>query len=172
VAGLVWPTPKPAARELRGESFFGVHPLGLFNRQVGCHLIDPGRHPISQGPFDGEIGRMSSLTRGKFGRLLLGPLLGGHKLRLERLDMGFEHSDELIGQRSFIGIAGALSAAVNPSHVVPTLGRSNSRPLIVSKRLLPTATLRPLANRLGRHAQQFGGLPVCKPVACQIVPVG
>jgi hypothetical protein len=27
-----------------------------------------------------------------------------------------------------------------------------------------------LPNRLGRHAQQFGGLPVGKPLARQIVP--
>jgi hypothetical protein len=35
------PTPKPAARELSGESFFGIHPLRLFNLQVSGHLIDP-----------------------------------------------------------------------------------------------------------------------------------
>ena len=45
---------------------------------------------------------MARLARGKFGRLLFGPLLGGGKLRLERFDMGFEHSDDLIGQRAFI----------------------------------------------------------------------
>jgi hypothetical protein len=86
--------------------------------------------------------------------------------------MGFEHSDDLIGQRSFIGIPGVLGAAINPNAIVPTLGRPNPRSLIVAERLLPSATLGALPNRLGRHAQQFGGLPVGKPVARQIVPVG
>ena len=102
MAGVGRATLKPAARELSGEPFFGVHPLRLFNRQVGGHLVDPGRHPVGQSPFDGEIGRMARLARGEFGRLLFGPLLGGRELRLERFDMGFEHSDDLIGQRSFI----------------------------------------------------------------------
>src|SRR5258708_39022496 len=146
------PPPEPAARELRGESLFGVNPLRLFNDQVGCHLIDPRRHPVSQGPFDGKLRRMPRLARVEFGRLLFCPLLGGRKLCLERFDMGFERSDYLIGQRSFIWIAEALSAAVNTSGVVPTLRGPNPRSLVVAKRLLPTATLRPLANRLGRHA--------------------
>ena len=113
---------------------------------------------------------MPRLARGKFGPLLFGAKLGSRKLRLERFDMGFERPDDLIGQRAFIRIPEALRAAVNPSAIVPTLGWSNPRALVVSKRLLPTATLRPLANRLGRHAQQFGGLPVGKPLARQIVP--
>jgi hypothetical protein len=166
------PTPKPAAREFSGESFFGVRPLRLFNRQVGGHLIDPGRHPVGQGPLDGKIRRMPRLARGKFGRLLLGALLGDRKLRLERIDVGFERSDDLIRQRSFIRTSETMSAAVNRHDVVPALRRPNPRSLVVSECLLPTATLRPLANRLGRHAQQFGGLPVGKPVAGQIVPVG
>jgi hypothetical protein len=166
------PTPKPAARELSGESFFGVHPLRLFNRQVSGHLIDPSRHPVGQHPFDGEIRSMPGLARGKFGRMLFDALLGGRKLRLERIDVGFEGSDDLIRQRSFIRTPEAMSTAVNPSDVVPTLRWPNPRALVVSECLLPMATLRPLANRLGRHAQQFGGLPVGKPVARQIVPVG
>jgi hypothetical protein len=172
VAGFIRPTPKPAARELGGESFFGVHSLRLFNGQVGRHLIDPSRHPVSQRPFDGEIRRMPRLARGKFGRLLFGALLGRRKLRLERIDVGFERSDDLIGKRSFIGIPEALSVAVNPSDIVPTLGRANSRSLIVSERLLPSATLGTLPNRLGRDAQQVRRLPVRKPLARQIAPVG
>jgi hypothetical protein len=172
LAGFILATPKPAAGELSGESFFGVHPLRLFNRQVGGHLIDPGRHPVGQRPFDREIRRMPRLARGKFGRLLFGPLLGRRKLRLERIDVGFERSDDVIRQRSFIRIPKALRTAVHPHDVVPALRRPNSRSLVVSERLLPMATLRPLADRLGRHAQQFGGLPVGKPVARQIVPVG
>jgi hypothetical protein len=115
---------------------------------------------------------MQRLTRSKFGRLLFGALLGGRELRLERIDMGFERSDDLIRQRSFIRTPESMSAAVNPSDVLPTLRWPNPRSLVVPECLLPTATLRPLANRLGRHAQQFGGLPVGKPVARQIVPVG
>ena len=139
-------------RASSAASFFGVRPLRLFNRQVGRHLIDPRRHPVSQSPFDGEIRRVPRLARGKFGRLFFGPLLGGRKLRLERIDMGFEHSDDLIGQRSFIGIPRARGAAVNPNAIVPTLGRPNPRSLIVAERLLPSATLGALPNRLGRHA--------------------
>jgi hypothetical protein len=86
------PTPKPAARNLGGESFFGVHPPRLFNRQVGGHLVDPSRHPVGQRPFDGEIRRMSRLAGGKFGRLLFGALFGRRELRLERIDVGFECS--------------------------------------------------------------------------------
>ena len=167
---LSGPTPKPATRELRGESLFGVHPLRLFNRQVDCHLIDPRRHPVSKSPFDGEIRRMPRLARGKFGHLLFGAKLSSRKLRLERFDMGFKRPDDLIDQRSFIRIPEALSTAANPNAIVPTLGRSDPRALVVSERLLPMAALRPLANRLGRHAQQFGGLPVGKPLARQIVP--
>lgn len=166
------PTPKPAARELSGEPLFGVRPLRLFNGQIGGHLIDPGRHPVGQRPFDGEIRRMPRLARGEFDRLLFGALLGGRELPLERIDVGFERSDDLIRQRSFIRAPKAMSAAINPSGVVPTLRWPNPRSLVVTERLLPTATFRPLANRLGRHAQQFGGLPVGEPVARQIVPVG
>jgi hypothetical protein len=172
LAGFILATPKPAAGELSGESFFGVHPLRLFNRQVGGHLIDPGRHPVGQRPFDGEIGRIPRLARGKFGRLLFDALLSGRQLRLERIDVGFERSDDLTRKRSFIRTSETMSAAVNPTDFVPTLRRPNPRSLVVSERLLPMATLRPLADRLGRHAQQFGGLPVGKPVARQIVPVG
>ena len=106
------PTPEPAARKLGRESVFGVHPLRLFNRKVRGHLIDPRRHAIGQGPFDGEIGRMPSLTRGKLGYQLFGSLLGGRKLRLKRIDMGFERPDDLVGQRSFVHNAGAQSAIV------------------------------------------------------------
>jgi hypothetical protein len=172
MADFVRTTPKPAPRELSGESFFGVHPLRLFDRHVGGHLIDPSRHPVGQCPFDGEIRRMPRLACGKFGRLLLGTQLGGRKLRLERVDVAFERSDDLIRKRSFIRTPEAMSTAVNPSDVVPTLRWPNPCSLVVSECLLPTATLRPLANRLGRHAQQFSGLPVGKPVARQIVPVG
>jgi hypothetical protein len=172
LAGFILATPKPAAGELSGKSFFGVHPLRLFNRQVDGHLIDPGRHPVGQRPFDGEIGRVPRLARGKFGRLLFSALLSGRQLRLERIDVGFERSDDLIRKRSFIRTSETMSAAVNPTDFVPTLRRPNPRSLVVSERLLPMATLRPLADRLGRHAQQFGGLPVGKPVARQIVPVG
>jgi len=115
---------------------------------------------------------MPRLARGKFGCMLFGALLGGRKLRLERIDVGFERSDDLIGKRSFVRTPEAMSTAVNPSDVVPTLWWPYPRSLVVSECLLPMATLRPLANRLGRHAQQFGGLPVGKPVAGQIVPVG
>ena len=172
MAGFILATPKPAAGQLSGESFFGVHPLRLFNRQVGGHLIDPGRHPVGQRPFDGEIGRIPRLARGKFGRLLFDAVLSGRQLRLERIDVGFERSDDLTRKRSFIRTSETMSAAVNPTDFVPTLRRPNPRSLVVSERLLPMATLRPLADRLGRHAQQFGGLPVGKPVARQIVPVG
>jgi len=115
---------------------------------------------------------MPRLARGKFGRLLFSPLLGGRKLRLERIDVGFQGSDNLIRQRPFIGIPEVLRTAVHPNAIVPTVGRPNPRSLVVSECLLPMAALRPLANRLGRHPQQFGGLPVGKPVARQIVPVG
>jgi hypothetical protein len=163
------PTLEPAPRQL-GEPLFGLYPLRLFNRQIGCHLIDPGRHPISQSPFDREIGRMPRLTRCKFGRLLFGPLVGGRNLSLERFDMRFERPDDLVRQRSFIRIAGGPSPAIQPSAVVPALGRPNSRPFVVSKRLLPLATLGPLSDRLGRHVQEVRRLPVGKPLARQIVP--
>jgi hypothetical protein len=113
---------------------------------------------------------MARLARSELRRLLFGPMLGRRKLSLERFDMGFEHSDDLIGERSFLRISEALGVAVDPRAVVPPIRRSNSRPLIVSERLLPMAALRPLADRLGRHAQQFGGLPVGKPLARQIAP--
>jgi hypothetical protein len=95
-------TLEPAVRELGRQPFFSVYPLRLFNRQVGGHLVDPSRHPISQGPFDGEIGRMARLSRGEFGSLLFRPMLGGRELRLERFDMGFEGPDDVLGQRAFI----------------------------------------------------------------------
>jgi hypothetical protein len=142
----------------------------LFNRQVGGHLIDPSRHPVGQRPFDGEIRCMPRLARDKFGRLLFGPLLGGRKLRLERIDVGFERSDDLIRQRPFIRIPEALRTAVNPNDVVPTLWRPNPRSLIVSERLLPSAALGALPNRLGRDAQQVRRLPVGKPLARQNCP--
>jgi hypothetical protein len=113
---------------------------------------------------------MPRLARGKFGRLLFGPLLGGRKLRLERIDMGFERSDDMIRQRSFIRIPKALRTAVNPNDVVPTLWRPNSRSLVVSERLLPSAALGALPNRLGRDAQQVRRLPVGKPLARQNCP--
>jgi hypothetical protein len=166
------PTPKPAARELSGESFFGIHPLRLFNRQVSGHLIDPSRHPVGQRPFDGKIRSMLRLARGKFGRMLFGALLGGRKLRLERIDVGFKRSDDLIGKRPFIRIPEALTVSVNPSAVVPTLRRPNSCSLIVSERFLPSPTLGALPNRLGRDAQQVRRLPVGEPLARQIAPVG
>jgi hypothetical protein len=144
----------------------------LFNNQVGGHLIDPSRHSVGQRPFDSEIRGMPRLARGKFGRLLFGALLGGRKLRLERIDVGFERSDDLVRKRSFIRTPEDMSMAVDPRDVVPTLRWPNSRSLIVSERLLPSAALGALPNRLGRDAQQFGGLPVGKPVARQIVPVG
>ena len=127
-AGFIRPASKPAARELSGQSFFGVHPLRLFDRQVGGHLIDPGRHAVGQRPFDGEIRRVPRLARSKFGRLLFGPLLGGRKLRLERIDVGFKHSDDLIGQRAFIRIAEVLSAAIHPNaSFQPSGGRTRVR---------------------------------------------
>ena len=165
------PTPKPAPRELSGEPFFGVHQLRFFDGHVGGHLIDSSRHPVGQRPFDGEIRRMPRLAGGKFGRLLFGALLGGRQLRLERIDVGFERSDDLIRKRSFIRTPEAMSTAVNPSAVVPTLRWPNPRSLVVSERLLPSAALGALPNRLSRDAQQFGGLPVGKPVARHIVPV-
>ena len=114
---------------------------------------------------------MARLARGEFGRLLFGALLGGGELRLERLDMGFQRPDDLIGERPFVQNAGAQGAIVrDPNDIVPTLGRPNPRSLVVSERLLPTAALRPLPDGLGRHAQQFGRLPVGKPLARQIVP--
>ena len=169
--------PASSARRLNqprassAASLFSVSsPLGLFNRQIGCHLIDPRRHPVGQSPFNGEIGRKPRLPRGKFGRLLFGPLLRGGKLHLERFDMGFKRSDDLTGERSFIRIAGALSAAIDPNAVVPTLWRPDPRTLVVSECLLPLAAPGPLADRLGRHAQQVRRLPVGKPLARQIVP--
>jgi hypothetical protein len=174
-AGSYWPasarpTPEPAPRELGGEPFFGVYPLRLFDGQIGSHLINPGRHPVGQGAFHGKIGRMARFARGKFSRLLFGPMLGGRNLCLKRCDMGFERSDHLIGQCSFVRITGTLSATVNRNDILPALRRTNSRPFIVSKRLLPLATLCPLPDRLGRYPQKFGGLPVGKPLARQIVP--
>ena len=50
---------------------------------------------------------MTRLARSEFGRLLFGALLGGGKLRLERFDMRFERSYDLVGQRSFVHNAGA-----------------------------------------------------------------
>jgi hypothetical protein len=163
---------EPSPPKLGRELLFGLYALRLFHRQVGGHLVDPGRHSVGQGSFDGKIGRMARLTCGKLGRLLFGPLLGGRKLRLERIDMRFERPDDLIGQRSFIRIPEALRAAIHASGVVPTLRRPDPRALIVSERLLPSAALGPLSDRFGRHAQQFGGLSVGKPLARQIAPVG
>jgi hypothetical protein len=114
---------------------------------------------------------MARLARCEFCRLLFRSLFGGPNLGFERFDMGFQGSDELAGKRSFIRIAEALSAAVSPRAVVPTGRWPNPRSLVVSERLLPLAALRPLANRLGRHPQQFGGLPVGKPLARQFAPV-
>jgi hypothetical protein len=113
---------------------------------------------------------MARLARGEFGRLLFGPLLGGRKLCLERFYVGFEHANDLIGQRSLIRIAETLSVAIRPNSVIPALRRPDPRAFVIPERLLPTAALRPLANRLSRHAQQFGGLSVSKPLARQIVP--
>jgi hypothetical protein len=161
---------EPSAAKLGRELLFGLHALRLFHRHVSGHLVDPGRHSVGQSPFDGKIGRMARLAGSEFGRLLFGPLLSGLNLSSERFDMGFEGSNELVGKRSFIRIAEALSATVSPRAVVPTDRWPNPRSLVVSERLLPLAALRPLPNRLGRHAQQFGGLPVGKPVARQIVP--
>jgi hypothetical protein len=170
LAGIGRVTLEPPAAEFGRELLFGLHALRLFHRQVGGHLVDPGRHSVGQSPFDGKIGRMTRLARSEFGRLLFGPLFGGLNLGFERLDMGFEGSDELVGERSFIKISQALTTAVSPRAVVPTGRWPNPRPLVVSERLLPLSALRPLANRLGRHAQQFGGLPVGKPLARQFVP--
>jgi hypothetical protein len=170
LVGVRRPTLKPASRELGREPLFGLDPLRLFNRQIGGHLIDPGRHPVSQSPLDREIGRVARLARGEFGCLLFHPMLGCRELRLKCFDMGFECSDDLIGQRPLIRIPGTLDAAIDPSDIVPAIRWPNSRSLVVSEGLLPKATLRPLANRLGRHAQQFGGLPVGKPLARQNRP--
>jgi hypothetical protein len=171
LAGIGRARLEPSAPELGRELLFGLNPLRLFNRQVGGHLVDPSRHPVGQSPFDGKIGRMARLACCEFGRLPFGPVLGGLNLGFERFDMGFEGSDELAGKRSFIRIAEALSAAVSPRAVVPTGRWPNPRSLVVSERLLPLAALRPLANRVGRHAQQFGGLPVGKPLTRQFAPV-
>ena len=113
---------------------------------------------------------MSGLAGGEFGRLLFRALLGGRKLCLKGFDMGFERPDNLIGQRSPIWIAEALSAAVNPNGVVPALRRPDPRALVISKRLLPSAARRPSSNRLGRHAQQVRCLPVGKPFTRQNCP--
>ena len=77
--------------------FFRIHTLRLFDRKVDGHLIDPGRHTVSQRPFDREIRGMTRLARSEFGRLLFGALLGGGKLRLECFDMRFERLDDPIG---------------------------------------------------------------------------
>jgi hypothetical protein len=114
---------------------------------------------------------MTHLACGEFGRLLFGALLSGGKLGLERFDMGFERSYDLIGECAFIHDARPERAIVrDPNDIVPTLWRSNPRSLVVSERLLPPSALGPLPDRLGRHAQQFGRLPVGKPLARQIVP--
>ena len=55
---------------------------------------------------------MARLARGEFGRLLFGAQLGRGELRLERLDMGFERSDDLIGEPPFVDDAGAQRAIV------------------------------------------------------------
>src|ERR1700722_10010593 len=114
---------------------------------------------------------MTRLARGEFGRLLFGALLSSGKLRLERFDVGFKRSDDLISQCSFVDDAGAQSAIVrDPNEIVPALRGPNPRSLIVSERLLPPAALGPLPDRLSRHAQQFGRLPVGKPLARQNCP--
>lgn len=114
---------------------------------------------------------MARLARSELGRLLFGAMLGRRKLRLEGFDMGFERSNDLIGQRSFVRKTRPQAATVRkPRKIVPTLRRTNPRSLIVSERLLPPAALGPLPNRLGRYAQQFGGLPVGKPLARQNCP--
>jgi hypothetical protein len=165
------PAPPPSPRELGGEPLFGLRSLGLFDREVGGHLINPGRHPIGQSPFDGEIGGMTLFPRGEFDSLLFCPPLGGPELRLEGFDMGFERSDDLVGERSFIHNPSAQRAIIgHPNNIVPTLGRPNPGPLVVSERFLPSAALCPLSDRLGRHAQQFSRLPVRKPLARQNCP--
>jgi hypothetical protein len=78
--GVRRPTLKPAAREPGGEPLFRIHPLRLFDRKVSGHLVDPGRHPVGQSPFNGEIRGMAHLACGEFGRLLFGALLSGGKL--------------------------------------------------------------------------------------------
>jgi hypothetical protein len=95
-----------------GKPFFRIHPLRLFDREVSGHLVDSGRHPVGQSPLNREIRGMTRLSRGKFGRLLFGALLGRGKLRLERFDMGFERSYDLIGERSFVDNTSAQSTIV------------------------------------------------------------
>jgi hypothetical protein len=78
---------------------------------------------------------------------------------------------DLIGKRAFAHNAVARSAVVrDSSKIVPTFGRPNPRSLVVSQRLLPPAALGPLPDRIGRHAQQLGRLPVGKPLTRQNVP--
>jgi len=134
----LWSALKPSACERGGELLFRIHPLRLFDRKVGGHLVDPGRHTVGQGPFDSEVGRIARGARGKFGLLLFQPLLGGRKLRLERFDMRFKRSDDLIRQRALVNDPGPQSAIIrSPNDIVPALGRPNPRSLVVSERLLP-----------------------------------
>ena len=75
---------------------------------------------------------MARLARGELSRLLFGSKLGGRQLCLQRFDVGFEHSNDLARQRSFIRTARPLDVAVNPSRIVPTIRRSNPGSLVVA----------------------------------------
>ena len=114
---------------------------------------------------------MTLLAPGEFSRLLFGALLSSGKLRFECFHMRLKRPDDLIGEPAFVRDACALSATVpGPIDIVPALGGPNSGSFIVSEGLLPPASLGPLPDGLGRNAQEFGGLPVGKPLARQIVP--
>ena len=91
------PALPPSARELTRQPFFRVRPLRLFDRKVGGHLVDPRRHPVSQGALDSEVGGVARLARGEFGRLFFGAQFRRSYVRLERLDMGLQRPDDLIG---------------------------------------------------------------------------
>jgi hypothetical protein len=122
------PALKPSLPQLGGESLFGLHALRLLHRQVCGHLIDPGRHPVGQSPFDGEVGRMARLACGKFGGLFFGPQLGGRELRLKSFNMGFEGSDELAGERSFVGATGRCARpSIRTTSFQPSGGRIRVR---------------------------------------------
>jgi hypothetical protein len=161
----------PSALDFGRELLLGFCPLRLFDQEVSAHLVHSGRHAISQSPFHGKIRGVTLLTRGEFGRLLFGALLRGNELRLERFDMGLKRSDDLVGEPPFVRDAGAPSATLGgPIDFVPALRGPNPGSFVVSKRLLPPAAFGALPDGLGRHAQEFGGLPVGKPLARQIVP--
>ena len=101
----IWPASVRAAgastirARARPPASFPPPPVSPVHRKVGGHLVDPRRHPVSQGALDSEVGGVARLARGEFGRLFFGALLRRGELRPERLDMGLQRPDDLMGER-------------------------------------------------------------------------